>query len=289
MARNLKNIKLVKSPYKCLGIKTRICGEILSKVKNEDYDRWIEPFSGSCVVGLSERPTRAVFGDINPFVMEFFKGLQNGTFSPEVMTNFLKKENALLRQKGEKHFLEVRERFNKNKNILDYLFLCRTCFNGVARFNSKKNFSASFRKEVITEKMLYKIHSFMNEFLGIVTPEWEFLVQDFNDTFEMVKEDDILYCDPPYLGLANDYYSTWSIGEEERFFELCTSVPCEVIVSSWISRGSIKNERLGEWEKAGFTMQPVSRHSPVSAKVSTRETLVEAIFHRGKNIGGYWF
>ena len=52
-------------PLKCQGIKTKLVGEIGRLVQAQAFDRWIEPFCGSCVIALNVQPKRALLCDSN--------------------------------------------------------------------------------------------------------------------------------------------------------------------------------------------------------------------------------
>jgi DNA adenine methylase len=46
-------VKILVPPIKCQGIKTKLVPLILSNVGELSCGKWIEPFMGSCVVGLN--------------------------------------------------------------------------------------------------------------------------------------------------------------------------------------------------------------------------------------------
>jgi len=131
-------------PLKCQGIKTKLVEWIKDHAILEEAGTWIEPFMGSGVVGFNVRPDRAIFADVNPHIVNFYHAIKDGKITVGIAKEFLEKEGALLQKKGENHYYEVRERFNKNGNSLDMLFLNRACFNGVMRFNKKGAFNVPF-------------------------------------------------------------------------------------------------------------------------------------------------
>ncbi|MEM6966554.1 MAG: DNA adenine methylase, partial [Bacteroidota bacterium] len=53
-------------PIKSQGIKTKLVEWIAANIEDVEYDRWIEPFMGTGVVGFNIRPKRALMCDSNP-------------------------------------------------------------------------------------------------------------------------------------------------------------------------------------------------------------------------------
>ena len=135
-------MKIFVPPIKCQGIKTKLVEWIVQKVNLENQGRWIEPFMGSGVVGFNIRPQRAIFSDINPHIINFYNAIKSGEITAQTARTFLEHEGAILRERGESYYYEVRERFNNNKNSFDMLFLNRASFNGVMRFNKKGFYNA---------------------------------------------------------------------------------------------------------------------------------------------------
>ncbi|HOV32584.1 MAG TPA: DNA adenine methylase [Candidatus Hydrogenedens sp.] len=96
---------------------------------------------GSGVVGFNVQPDKAIFADSNPHIIRFYSDIQTGNINPGIVKSFLQKEgNNLLKTEGQ-HYYTIRDRFNKEPNSLDFLFLNRACFNGMMRFNSKGKFN----------------------------------------------------------------------------------------------------------------------------------------------------
>jgi site-specific DNA-adenine methylase len=59
-------------PLKCQGIKTKLVGEISRLVQTQAFDRWVEPFCGSCVIALNIQPKRALLCDSNIHIIRLY-------------------------------------------------------------------------------------------------------------------------------------------------------------------------------------------------------------------------
>ena len=102
---------------------------------------------GSGVVGFNIKPNKAIFCDTNPYIINFYNDIKTGVITSDKMKLFLLSESIKLNKYSNDYYMEVRERFNKNPNSYDFIFLNRSCFNGMMRFNSKGNFNVPFCKK----------------------------------------------------------------------------------------------------------------------------------------------
>ncbi len=123
-------------PLKCQGIKTKLVHTIREIAQARSFTHWVEPFCGSCVIALNIQPKKALLCDANPHIIRLYQDIQNKCITPADARTFLTDEGANLRARGEPHYYAVRERFNAAPCSLDFIFLNRSCFNGVMRFPS---------------------------------------------------------------------------------------------------------------------------------------------------------
>lgn len=130
-----KHIELTKvPPIKIQGIKTKLVPFIAASIYWDDNGTYFEPFMGSGVVGFNLQPKKAIFSDTNPYIIQFYKDLQNKIITPAIVREFLEEETLkLMATPADKnsYYYEVRERFNKTHTSLDFLFLQRSNFNGM--------------------------------------------------------------------------------------------------------------------------------------------------------------
>jgi DNA adenine methylase len=131
-------------PIKCQGIKSKLVPWIHDVVEWNASGRWIEPFVGSGVVGFNLAPHIALFCDNNPHIITFYSAINRGEITPGLTREFLVREGKKLAQQGKVYYYEVRDRFNATHQPLDFLFLNRSCFNGMIRFNSEGGFNVPF-------------------------------------------------------------------------------------------------------------------------------------------------
>jgi DNA adenine methylase len=225
-------------PLKCQGIKTKLVARIGKLVHAQNYDRWIEPFCGSCVVPLNIQPKRALLSDSNIHLVRFYADIQSGKVTSANAKGFLKEEGERLRVGGEAYYYSVRDRFNKDPNSLDFLFLNRSCFNGMVRFNRSGYFNVPYchKPERFAQSYITKIaNQILRISQAIAVHDWTFSVADFRTTLAQAKAGDLVYADPPYAGRHVDYYNSWSERDEEELAKLLTCLPCSFVLSTWHS------------------------------------------------------
>jgi len=266
-------------PIKCQGIKTKLVEWIKDHSSLEGNGTWIEPFMGSGVVGFNMRPSRAIFADVNPHIINFYNAIKQGKITAGIAKEFLEKEGASLQIKGEDHYYEVRERFNKDSNPLDMLFLNRACFNGVMRFNKKGGFNVPFghKPERFVKSYVTKITNQIKYVTNAVSQyDWEFLCADFRKIISSAMQNDFIYCDPPYIGRHVDYFNSWSETDEQELYDLLGVTKAKFILSTWHSNQYRENLALEKYA-ASYTVLTREHFYHVGASEKNRKPMMEAI------------
>ena len=197
---------------------------------------YYEPFCGGCSVmrQLAETETihveRYSCSDLNSHLIDLWVDIKNHPDSLyKEYTEFwkeLNKDEDIERRK--EYFNIVRENFNKAscKESGTFLFLLRTCMNGMPRYNSKGEFNTSLhftRPGIQPEKL--------KDILG----EWSGLLNEKNVEFNCCSygeikpgKDDFLYLDPPYFNTKGMYSGGLDF---EKFFEWLGNLSCKWVLS----------------------------------------------------------
>jgi len=266
-------------PLKCQGIKTKLTEWIKDHSTYENNGTWIEPFMGSGVVGFNVAPRRAIFADVNPHIINFYNAIKNGKITSGSAKEFLEQEGALLQKHGENHYYEVRERFNKNFNSFDFLFLNRSCFNGVMRFNKKGLFNVPFghKPERFAKAYVTKITNQI-KYVSQATSQfdWVFVCSDFRKIISSASHGDFIYCDPPYMGRHVDYYNSWGEQEEQELYDLLKATSSKFILSTWHSNKYRDNPAIEKYAYH-FTILTREHFYHVGASEENRNPMLEAI------------
>lgn len=125
-------------------------------------------------------------------------------------------------------FEEIRNIYNKStqKDPAYFLFLNRTCFNGLIRYNSFGEFNTSFHlnRNGIHPEKLDKI---IDEWSGLFNDKnVEIFLRDYSEVTP--KSGDFSYFDPPYASTKGMYYNNF---DQISFFEYLNNLKCSYILS----------------------------------------------------------
>lgn len=266
-------------PIKSQGIKTKLVPWIRSIVPTDFDGTWIEPFMGTGAVAFNVAPYRAILCDTNPHLINFYSAIANNEITPEIVKAYLIKEGASLLDKGDEHYYFIRDRFNSEHSPLDFLFVNRAGFNGMIRFNRKGGFNIPFcrKPQRFAKAYVTKITNQVEWVSKIIkSKDFTFKCQDFNKTISEAKPNDIIYCDPPYIGRHVDYYNGWNENNETELFEKLTASKSKFILSTWHHNDYRENEYIKTlWCKHSILTREHFYH--VGGKEENRNPVMEAL------------
>lgn len=266
-------------PIKSQGIKTKLVHWVSDCASNTTYDRWVEPFVGTGVVAFNVKPKVALLCDSNPHLISFYKSIQSKKITGEEAKVFLSNEGEKLLHSEGDHYYVVRDRFNREGNPLDFLFLSRSCFNGMMRFNRRGGYNVPFCKKPnrFAKALVTKICNQIDAVSSVIDEgDYTFKHQEFLDTISETTEGDLIYCDPPYIGRYVDYFDSWSSDEEQILHDNLVKSKSNFIVSTWLKNKYRENEYVTSMWKECF-IQTKEHFYHVGAKENNRNAVTEAL------------
>ena len=226
---------------KWVGGKTQLLEDIkkalpmdLSKRENVTY---VEPFVGGGAVLfwiLQEYPniTRAVINDINAELICTYRVIKNDVENLIFELRRLQEQYLPLNPEARKSFfITQRNRFNETeKTDVDtatlFIFLNKTCFNGLYRVNSKGKFNVPhgrYTNPIICDEKRLRADSALLQRV-------EILCGDFAQTGRYAGENVLYYFDPPYRPLtATSAFTSYSKegfndAEQTRLRDFCDQI-----------------------------------------------------------------
>lgn len=180
----------------------------------KDIRIYYEPFLGSGAILGHLRPDRAICSDINGPLISLWKSIQN---EPEKVASDYRKKWEKLQEEGHTYFYKVRDDFNKKQSPLDFLFLTRTCVNGLIRYNKKGEFNNSLhhtRKGMHPDQLEKIICSWAD-----IIKKHKFFNKSYELTTKNASEEDFVYLDPPYFNTGVRYFGAIDFDEFISYLE----------------------------------------------------------------------
>ncbi len=156
--------------------------------------RHVEPFVGGGALFFARCPRRALLTDINPTLVSTYTAIRDDL---EGVIGGLRR---LAGQHSKQRYYEVRARYNQNgrvsasKRAAMFIYLNKTCFNGLHRVNRKGEFNVPVGS--------YKNPRILNEdalqAASNVLQNADLRCASFDTLLENAKPGDFIYFDPPY-------------------------------------------------------------------------------------------
>lgn len=176
----------------------------LDALRPETYDRYYEPFVGGGAFFLSLSPRQAVINDLNPHLINLYVQVRDN------LSELLYKVEELLdiyteldEEARSAYYYMLRDDFNQRPDdsvwsAALFLFLNKTCYNGVYRENADGKFNVPFgRRKTVSLLELDNIKR-ASEILkhAIICSG------SYDDVLMSASRGDFVYLDPPYVPLS---------------------------------------------------------------------------------------
>ena len=298
-------MKEAKPFLKWAGGKTQLINDI-KKVLPKEFTKYkfnyIEPFVGSGAVlfwMLNNFPKieKAIINDINADLTNTYKVISHSPFELISILNQFQNEYHSLEDNSEikkEYYLEKRENFNSRKfsnteQAAFFIFLNRTCFNGLYRVNKNNFFNVpigSYKKPTIcdAENILA-----VSESLKKV----EILTGDYQQTLDFAERPALFYFDPPFKPLSKtssfNSYSKDDFNDDEQirlrdFCKKLDSLNHHWILSNSDLKGKDINDNFFDDLYSDFNIQRIEAKRSINANPEKRGKLTELLITNRTNI-----
>jgi DNA adenine methylase len=221
----MNNERKQSGPFlKWAGGKRALLGQILPNIP-EFTGKYVEPFLGAGAVFFQiaiEKPK--IVSDQNSELIDTFTVVRDSPY--ELI-------EELRRHKNEKnYFLRIRDldrlqdyaNLDKVQRAGRFIFLNKTCFNGLYRVNSKGHFNVPFgnqkNPDIVSEQQILNASYFLNyrQLKSRKKFASELLNGDYTVATQKVTSDDFVYLDPPYhpVSVTSNFVTYGRNGFTER-------------------------------------------------------------------------
>jgi len=290
--------KIAKPFLKWAGGKTQLITEIEKSLPSEITNKkftYVEPFVGSGAVlfwVLENFPKleKAVINDINADLINSYRVIASKPKELISILQILQNEFYLLEGNDEKkkeYYYKKRELYNTRKEEKSgqaalFIFLNRTCFNGLYRVNKNNGYNVpmgSYKKPTICDnKNIMAVSSSLQKV--------EMLCGDYEKTLDEATANSFFYFDPPYKPLSNtssfNSYAKDEFNDEEqiRLRNFCSRL--ENLGHKWmLSNSDVKgkdtNDNFFDEIYSEFTISRVKARRSINANPEKRGELNELL------------
>ena len=250
--------------------------EILKENLPKNFDTYIEPFVGGGALFFELLPRKAVINDLNEELINAYRTIKE---YPHQLVEDLKKH-----KNEEEYFYDIRSSNPENLNQIErasrFIYLNKTCFNGLYRENSKGQFNVPFGKykspRIVDKENILAISEYLN------TADVTISNEDYKETVKSAKRGDFIYLDPPYYPLNKNSsftkYTKYDFTEEdhvelfEEFVKLDTK-GCHVMLSN--SNTPFIKDLYREYEIIEITTNRYINSKADGRKLSAKEIIVK--------------
>lgn len=219
--------KTIAKPFvKWAGGKTQLLSDIENLLPKKLFAQkeitYIEPFvgGGAVLFWLLQNFSNIKHTIINDINLDLINTYQTIKRYPKelisILNNFEKEYIDSTPEKRKEYFLQQREIFNTKKediaiNSALFIFLNKTCFNGLYRVNNNGMFNVPFGKYVnptiCNKENIMLCHNLLKNVI--------ILQGDFSQTLCYANENSFFYLDPPYKPLTKT--SSFTAYSKEKF------------------------------------------------------------------------
>ena len=204
---------------KWTGTKRKLANTIIGYFPKQ-IETYYEPFLGSgAVLRLMLEQGRAqnyIASDLCEPLINLWKSVRD---CPDFVSSQYRQFHSEL-QADPKNYYRIRDEFNSgNSNLGAFLFLLRTCANGIARFNRHGKFNSSLhlgRPGINPNDMHKIIFDWASKIQKV-----EFLCRDYREINP--RKNDFCYFDPPYSSSNSLYLGNF---DGNAFFEFIKKLEC---------------------------------------------------------------
>ena len=211
---------MIKPFVKWAGGKSKVLEQLiplLPKNINSDNMVYVEPFVGGGamafqILKMFPKIKRIIISDINKELIDCYHVIAH---SPEQLIDelrFLEKRYLSLNIEDRKRlFLYIRDEYNKTKGYINdkihltamFIFLNKTCFNGLYRVNKDGMFNTSFGK--YEKPLICDYETILEDSSLLRDNRVSIYDMDFSDILSCISKEEkevFFYLDPPYYPIS---------------------------------------------------------------------------------------
>ena len=188
-------IKPKLNPFvKWVGGKRDVINKHLHRYFPQNYNCYLEPFSGGAAVLFYLQPAKAIVNDINQELIITYQVIKNNVHE------LIKKLDQFHDQHSKEFYYQIRQaKFKEKVDIAArFIYLNKTGFNGLYRVNKNNQFNVPFNNKTKEQLRLYDQENLLNLHHFFKQNKIDFFNLDYSAILAKAQLGDFVFCDPPY-------------------------------------------------------------------------------------------
>ena len=271
---------MVSPILKWVGGKRQLIKEILGVFPRDYRSRtYHEPFVGSGAVFFNVKPRKGSINDINPRLINFYKVVRDNP------TELI--EEGQKYQYEKKTYYKLRRRFNEGglsvvEEAAFFLYLNKTCYNGLYRVNSKGEFNVPFGRyknpKIVDSNRIHKA--------SIALANIKIFNENFTYVIDLAERGDICYLDPPYDPISKTANFTsysrngFNSSEQESLRDTCIALNNKGVI--FVLSNSYTDNIKDLYSNEDFKLITVKARRMVNSKGDGRGEINEVLITNSK-------
>ena len=265
------------------------------ELRNGSIDIYIEPFvgGGAILFDILQKFNvgKAVIIDMNKELINCYRCIkENANELIAYLENLQIKYRSLSLDEQGKLFLEIRAKYNKIKlngrydfeKAADFIFLNKTCFNGLYRVNSKGEFNVPFGKyknpNICDKDNLIAISKLLQNV--------EIFYGDYSQCEQFATPNSFIYFDPPYRPMTNTAsfvgYQQNGFNDENQkelaeLFKRLANKGCKVMLSNSDPKNANPNDNFFDDLYKEFDIQRIYARRMINCQADKRGDITEIV------------
>lgn len=283
-------MKLVKPFVKWAGGKGSLISQLKNfypfEIDNIKIDKYVEQFVGGGAVLiniLQKYDIKEVYAfDINMDLINCYNVIKSNV--EKLIEELEKKENSFLvleNKEREEYFYKIREEYNSYnlsendinvKRASEFIFLNRTCFNGLYRVNKNGKFNVPCGK--YKNPTICDSNNLRN--LSYLIRNVNFQYGDYKKSEKYIDSNTFVYFDPPYRPLSNTSgftsYTKEDFNDENqkelaKYYKLLDEKDAKLMLSNSNPKNTNKDDNFFEEIYKGFYINEIQLNAQFMATI----------------------
>jgi DNA adenine methylase len=281
----------MKPVLKWAGGKNKLASQIINIFGEKKIYNYYELFAGGLAVLIKYMPEKALVNDLNEDLINMYKVIKE---SPNILIRKLRILNKVYNQKGKDFYYNIRS-VDRNKNYKKlsssfkaarFIFLNKTCFNGLYRVNSKGYFNTPFgyyeRPKILDKKNILILSKYFKD------NEIKFICEDYKKTLKYIQNNSLVYLDPPYFfenkkGFVGYTKKGFDYNETLRLRKFCDKLVdknCKVVISN--DDNNVIRQIFKPNKRVDYTIFEINSLTSVGSKANSRKKVKELLIYGRK-------